>query len=120
MEESAVCPAAWLLATSSFFLLALRLVRMAKIVDDAVHGLPPALMTATDQSRNPSLHFVIPSRPQAGEESAVCLPSTLAVIEDSNPTWEDLTAGWGGPAVMRVSSEAVNNPNLDFVIPKRR
>jgi putative endonuclease len=26
----------------------------------------------------------------------------IALIEERNPTWEDLAEGWGGPAVMRV------------------
>jgi len=30
----------------------------------------------------------------------------LKLIREANPTWEDLAADWGGPAVMRVSGEA--------------
>ena len=30
----------------------------------------------------------------------------LALIEERNPTWEDLAEGWGGPAVMRVERKA--------------
>jgi len=30
----------------------------------------------------------------------------VALIEERNPTWEDLAEGWGGPAVMRVLARA--------------
>jgi putative endonuclease len=30
----------------------------------------------------------------------------VALIEERNPTWEDLAEGWGGAAVMRVSGKA--------------
>ncbi len=30
----------------------------------------------------------------------------VALIEERNPTWEDLAEGWGGPAVMRVEGTA--------------
>ena len=30
----------------------------------------------------------------------------IALIEERNPTWEDLAEGWGGPAVMRVVRKA--------------
>src|SRR5437899_1452923 len=31
----------------------------------------------------------------------------VALIEERNPTWEDLADGWGEPAVMRVSGKAL-------------
>jgi putative endonuclease len=30
----------------------------------------------------------------------------VRLIEERNPTWEDLAEGWGQPAVMRVSAKA--------------
>jgi putative endonuclease len=30
----------------------------------------------------------------------------IALIEERNPTWEDLAEGWGQPAVMRVERQA--------------
>ena len=30
----------------------------------------------------------------------------VALIRESNPTWEDLAADWGKPAIMRVSRKA--------------
>ena len=30
----------------------------------------------------------------------------VALIEQENPTWEDLAEGWGGPAEMRVERKA--------------
>jgi len=36
----------------------------------------------------------------------------LALIHAENPTWEDLAAGWGEAAVMRVSGKAGSSPIL--------
>ena len=36
----------------------------------------------------------------------------VALIEERNPTWEDLAEGWGGPAVMTVSGKADSSPGL--------
>jgi len=30
----------------------------------------------------------------------------VALVREENPTWEDLAADWGGPAVMRVTGKA--------------
>ena len=30
----------------------------------------------------------------------------VALIKERNPTWEDLSEGWGEPAVMRVERKA--------------
>ena len=34
----------------------------------------------------------------------------VALICEGNPTWEDLAAGWGGPAIMRVAGKADSSP----------
>jgi putative endonuclease len=34
----------------------------------------------------------------------------VALIHADNPTWEDLAAGWGGPAVMGVPGTAGSSP----------
>jgi putative endonuclease len=36
----------------------------------------------------------------------------VALIEERNPTWEDLAEGWGEAAVMRVSGKADSSPGL--------
>ncbi len=36
----------------------------------------------------------------------------LALIHADNPTWEDLSAGWGEAAVMRVSGKAGSSPRF--------
>jgi len=36
----------------------------------------------------------------------------VALIHADNPTWEDLAAGWGEAAVMRVSGKAGSSPGL--------
>jgi putative endonuclease len=36
----------------------------------------------------------------------------VALIKKRNPTWEDLAAGWGGPAVMTVTTKAGSLPGL--------
>jgi putative endonuclease len=36
----------------------------------------------------------------------------VALIRAENPTWEDLSAEWGEPAVMRVSGTAGSSPGL--------
>jgi putative endonuclease len=36
----------------------------------------------------------------------------VALIRAENPTWEDLAAGWGEAAVMRVSGRAGSSPGL--------
>jgi len=36
----------------------------------------------------------------------------LALIESKNPTWEDMAAEWGRPAVMRVAAKAGSSPVL--------
>ena len=36
----------------------------------------------------------------------------VKLIRAENPTWEDLAAGWGGAAVMRVSGKAGSSPGL--------
>ena len=36
----------------------------------------------------------------------------VALIEERNPTWEDLAEGWGGAAVMTVSGKADSSPGL--------
>jgi len=36
----------------------------------------------------------------------------VALIEERNPTWEDLAEGWGEAAVMRVSGTAGSSPSL--------
>jgi len=36
----------------------------------------------------------------------------VALIVKENPTWEDLAAEWGRPAVMRVNGKAVSSPLL--------
>jgi putative endonuclease len=36
----------------------------------------------------------------------------VALIEKDNPTWEDLAEGWGGPAVMRVTTKAGSSPGF--------
>jgi putative endonuclease len=36
----------------------------------------------------------------------------VALIVERNPTWEDLSEGWGGPAVMRVKGKAGSSPGL--------
>jgi len=36
----------------------------------------------------------------------------VALIEERNPTWEDLAEGWGEVAVMRVSGKADSSPGL--------
>ena len=36
----------------------------------------------------------------------------IALIIRSNPTWEDLAAEWGKPAVMRVQAKAGSSPVL--------
>ncbi|MGO9088447.1 MAG: GIY-YIG nuclease family protein [Candidatus Sulfotelmatobacter sp.] len=36
----------------------------------------------------------------------------VALILKKNPTWEDLAAGWGQPAVMRVENKAASSPGL--------
>jgi putative endonuclease len=36
----------------------------------------------------------------------------VALIEERNPTWEDLAEGWGGPAVMRRTTTADSSPGL--------
>ncbi len=37
----------------------------------------------------------------------------VALIEERNPTWDDLSGGWGEPAVMRVSSPADSSPGSE-------
>ena len=36
----------------------------------------------------------------------------VALIEERNPTWQDLAEGWGKPASMRVSAAADSSPGL--------
>jgi len=36
----------------------------------------------------------------------------VALIEERNPTWEDLAEGWGEAAVMRVSGKVGSSPGL--------
>jgi|HubBroStandDraft_6_1064221.scaffolds.fasta_scaffold97274_3 putative endonuclease len=36
----------------------------------------------------------------------------VALIEERNPTWQDLAEGWGKPAAMRVSAPADSSPVL--------
>jgi len=36
----------------------------------------------------------------------------VSLIEEQNPTWEDLAEGWGKPALMRVSVPADSSPVL--------
>jgi putative endonuclease len=36
----------------------------------------------------------------------------VALIVQKNPTWEDLAAEWGNPAIMRVSETAGSSPPL--------
>jgi predicted GIY-YIG superfamily endonuclease len=36
----------------------------------------------------------------------------VALIEERNPTWEDLGEGWGEAAVMKVSRKAGSSPGL--------
>ena len=36
----------------------------------------------------------------------------VALIVQKNPTWEDLAAEWGGPAVMKVRAKAGSSPPL--------
>ncbi len=36
----------------------------------------------------------------------------IALIHAENPTWEDLAAGWGEAAVMRVSVKAGSSPGV--------
>src|SRR5712671_5822165 len=36
----------------------------------------------------------------------------VALIHAENPTWEDLAAGWGEAAVMRVSGKAGSSPGF--------
>jgi|ERR1039458_818326 putative endonuclease len=36
----------------------------------------------------------------------------MALIHAENPTWKDLSEGWGEPAVMRVSAKAGSPPGL--------
>jgi putative endonuclease len=36
----------------------------------------------------------------------------LALIVQKNPTWQDLAADWGKPAVMRISGKAGSSPVL--------
>jgi len=36
----------------------------------------------------------------------------VALIVQNNPTWEDLAAEWGRPAVMRVQTKAGSSPGL--------
>jgi putative endonuclease len=36
----------------------------------------------------------------------------VALIQKENPTWEDLAAGWGGPAVMTVTAKAGSSPGV--------
>lgn len=36
----------------------------------------------------------------------------IALIIQKKPTWEDLAAQWGGPAVMRVATKADSSPGL--------
>src|ERR1700676_4215522 len=36
----------------------------------------------------------------------------VALIRAENPTWEDLSAGWGEAAVMKVSGTAGSSPGL--------
>jgi putative endonuclease len=36
----------------------------------------------------------------------------VALIHTENPTWEDLAAGWGEAAVMRVSAKAASSPGF--------
>jgi putative endonuclease len=39
----------------------------------------------------------------------------VALIEERNPTWEDLAEGWGEAAVMRVYGTADSSPGLRLV-----
>jgi putative endonuclease len=41
----------------------------------------------------------------------------LALIEERNPTWEDLAEGWGEPALMRVESKADSSSSAS--LPRR-
>jgi putative endonuclease len=36
----------------------------------------------------------------------------VELIYADNPTWEDLAAGWGGPAAMRVTAKAGSSPGF--------
>jgi putative endonuclease len=36
----------------------------------------------------------------------------VALIRAENPTWEDLSAGWGEPAAMRVTGTAGSSPGF--------
>jgi putative endonuclease len=36
----------------------------------------------------------------------------VALIRAENPTWEDLSSGWGGAAIMRVSRTAGSSPGV--------
>jgi putative endonuclease len=36
----------------------------------------------------------------------------VALIESANPTWEDLAAGWGEPAIMTVRAQAGSSPGF--------
>jgi putative endonuclease len=36
----------------------------------------------------------------------------VELIHKENPTWEDLAAGWGGPAIMTVTAKAGSSPGL--------
>jgi putative endonuclease len=36
----------------------------------------------------------------------------VALIEERNPTWEDLSQGWGEPVVMRVTGKTDSSPGL--------
>jgi putative endonuclease len=36
----------------------------------------------------------------------------VALIEERNPTWEDLAQGWGEAAVMRVTGKTGSSPGL--------
>jgi|SRR5215831_14348879 len=38
----------------------------------------------------------------------------IALIEERNPTWEDLAEGWGEPAEMRVVGRADSSPSLRY------
>ena len=38
----------------------------------------------------------------------------VALIRADNPTWEDLSAGWGEPAVMRVSRKTGSSPGFQL------
>ena len=41
----------------------------------------------------------------------------IALIEERNPTWEDLAEGWGGPAVMRVGKDSRFLPSVGMTTP---